>query len=60
MGAMGRRIGWGLGPCLVSKNFQSYRIFGHIYGALNAAEKNNQLHSSTGNDEMNLLRLISP
>ena len=51
-----------LRPCLVSKkfqNFSSHRIFGHIHGALNVILKNNQLHSLTVNDEMNLLSLIS-
>jgi hypothetical protein len=30
-----------------------------MHGALNAVEKNNQLRSSTENDEMNLLSLIN-
>ena len=38
----------------------SHRIFGHMHGALNAVEKNNQLHSLAANDEMNLLSQINP
>ena len=37
----------------------SHQIFGHMYGALNVVKENNQLHSLTVNDEINLLSLIN-
>ena len=51
-----------LGPVYFLKIFLQYlshRIFEHVYKILNIFERNNWLHSSTINNEMNLLNLIS-